>query len=468
MQKVFIRQSIQSPVAMYLQFSLTRLARFAGMDRAVLWTVVGKGWAALSGIASLFFIATYLSPEEQGFYFTFASILALQVFFELGLANVILNFTSHEKAKLRWTENGILTGNKVAKYRLSSLLRLSLLWYGIAAILIVLTVLPGGVYFFLISQPEHVRVSWLAPWVLVVLITAGNLLISPVSATLNGCGLVAEVAFLQLIRSVLGSSLLWVSLFFGAGLYSATIYQGTGFVTMLTCLLIQYRHLLLDIFKTHSKEVKINWWREVWPFQWKIAVSWLSGYFIFQLFNPVMFAFHGAKAAGQMGLSLRAINTIGSVALAWTNTKIPIFGKYIALNQYKKLDALFFKSLWQSSSIGILGQGLFLVSVLFLRHGNYGVADRILDVLPLIFLSMATIINGIVASEAYYLRAHKKEPFLWTSVAMGILISLTTIVLGKKFGAIGILTGYFCVNLIVGLGIGSWIFSRKRKEWHRT
>ncbi len=45
----------------------------------------------------------------------------------------------------------------------------------------------------------------------------------------------------------------------------------------------------------------ISWRREVWPFQWKIAVSWLCDYFIFQLFTPVLFAFRGPVEAGQDG-----------------------------------------------------------------------------------------------------------------------------------------------------------------------
>jgi hypothetical protein len=34
----------------------------------------------------------------------------------------------------------------------------------------------------------------------------------------------------------------------------------------------------------------IDWWKEVWPFQWRIAISYACGFFIFQLFNPVLFS----------------------------------------------------------------------------------------------------------------------------------------------------------------------------------
>ena len=55
--------------------------------------------------------------------------------------------------------------------------------------------------------------------------------------------------------------------------------------------------------------------------QWRIAVSWMCGYFIFQLFVPVLFAYRGPLEAGQMGISLSISNVLASVAISWVNTK---------------------------------------------------------------------------------------------------------------------------------------------------
>ena len=74
--------------------------------------------------------------------------------------------------------------------------------------------------------------------------------------------------------------------------------------------------------------------KEVWAFQWRIAVSWLCGYFIFQLYNPVLFAYHGAVTAGQMGMSLSLANALISVAISWVNTKAAPFGAMIAGREY--------------------------------------------------------------------------------------------------------------------------------------
>ncbi|WP_457836170.1 hypothetical protein, partial [Staphylococcus aureus] len=77
-------------------------------------------------------------------------------------------------------------------------------------------------------------------------------------------------------------------------------------------------------------------------------VSWMSGYLIFQLFNPLLFKTHGPIVAGQMGMSLQIIAAMNGAAMAWITTKAPTYGKLVATNQRNELDALFARGLLQS------------------------------------------------------------------------------------------------------------------------
>ena len=88
---------------------------------------------------------------------------------------------------------------------------------------------------------------------------------------------------------------------------------------------------------------RIRWNQEVWPFQWRIAVSWLSGYFLFWIFNPVLFAFRGPVEAGKMGMSLSLANAIQAIAVSWVSTKSAPFGTLIARKEYRRLDETFFR-----------------------------------------------------------------------------------------------------------------------------
>ncbi|HLH79467.1 MAG TPA: hypothetical protein VKV29_04200, partial [Chthonomonas sp.] len=105
------------------KYRLQKLWKALGIDRAIAYTAINRGWTLISGALSLLLISRFLTPVEQGYYFTFADILALQIFFELGLSTVLVPFASHEFAHLRWTDRGILEGDTTAKSRLASLLR---------------------------------------------------------------------------------------------------------------------------------------------------------------------------------------------------------------------------------------------------------------------------------------------------------------------------------------------------------
>lgn len=450
---------------MNVKFFTMRFLQFWGVDRAIAYTLIGRGWTVIAGPVSVILIARFLSPEEQGFYYTFASILALQVFFELGLSYVILHFASHEKAKLEWSAAGALEGDADAKSRLATLLRLALVWYGVAALLLIAIVLPAGLVFFSINQPPGASIVWRLPWTLIVLFSGFNLAVTPAMSVLEGCGLVAELAFMRIGQGILGSLLLWSVLFARGGLFATAVLAVFGFLWASGWLLLYKRAFFFDLLRS-KVSAQISWREELWPFQWKIALSWLSGYFIFQMFNPVMFAFHGAVAAGRMGMSLSITGAISAMATAWVVTKAAPFGGLIANREFRKLDKLFFTCLWQSTAVLVLGGVAFWSAAWYLSYINHPISKRILEPLPLALLIGATVLNHIVFAEALYLRSHKQEPFLWPSILGGCLCGSSTYFFGKHYGATGIMLGYFILTIIIGVGAGTWIFFQKRRLWH--
>lgn len=73
-----------------------------GIDGAIGYTVLSRIISASGGLVTLVFISLFLSTEEQGYYYTFGSIIAIQVFFELGLNSIITQYAAHEVAHLQW------------------------------------------------------------------------------------------------------------------------------------------------------------------------------------------------------------------------------------------------------------------------------------------------------------------------------------------------------------------------------
>jgi len=446
---------------------LRRLAHAVGLDRAIAYTVLARGWAGASGLITVALIARKLSPAEQGYYYTFGSLVALQIVFELGFSVVILQLATHEVAHLTIDAEDGISGPDAPHSRLASILRKSLKWYTIAAVLMACALVPIGWRFFA-SNPDPLHpVAWRFPWICVVLASSLTFQIDPIFSFLEGCGFVARVARTRLTQSITGGVLAWAALLLHHGLFApALLISGQAIAGIFW--IAGRRRLLLHLVRHPVGQHAIDWWTEVWPFQWRIAVSYASGFFIFQLFNPILFKYWGPATAGRMGMSLNLSNAIASIAIAWINTKAAPFGALIARREYASLDKLFFRSVWQSVSLAVLGALVVWTADVVLTYRNLPFAHRLLPPLPFGFLLISMILNQIVNSWALYLRAHKQEKFLGLSVAGAICLTLSTYFLGRHFGALGMTSGQLLIALTLGLGGGAYIFSKYRRLWHEA
>lgn len=445
---------------------IERFFAYVGADRSIVYTVVGRFWAFLSGVATLAFIVQFLSPVQQGYYYTFGSILGIQIFLDLGLSYVVMQFTSHEVAQLYLNADGTFDGDTRAKSRIASLLRYSMSWYSVVAILAILILIPAGFLVFT-SNPQGESVPWLIPWIwLVPVAIVGTLGLNPLLAIMEGCGFVADIALLRFSQALIGSLVLWFTLWHGYALLSIAFFETSKLIVGCSWLFWRYKRTLFDLVSTPINSTSFNWWKEVWPLQWKIALSAVSGYFVYQLFVPVLFASHQPVLAGQMGISLSVSMTILSVSMAWISTKAAPFGSLIAKREYAELDRVFFFSFQRSLILLVLNCLLFWGTIYYLNVIDHHVSQRFLSPLPLGLLLSAVVINHVVFAEAVYLRAHKQEPLLVTSILMGTSMMFTTYFLGRSYGVIGMMAGYFVVMLFFGLVASTWIFFRKRRLWH--
>ena len=67
---------------------------------AVRWSIAARIWGIIGSLVTIIFIYVYFTPDMQGYYYAFMSLIALQVFAELGFNAVILFHTRDAWAKL--------------------------------------------------------------------------------------------------------------------------------------------------------------------------------------------------------------------------------------------------------------------------------------------------------------------------------------------------------------------------------
>jgi hypothetical protein len=444
-----------------------KLPLHLGLDRAIAFTVLGRAVQGLGSVGSVLLIVHFLTAAEQGYYYALWSLVALQSVFELGFSFVILQMAAHEKAHLEIHSDGTITGSEASHFRLASLLRRAVRWYTSCALVMGAALLLGGTRFFSLHQAPGLPSIWLNPLRITVLACVITFSIGPVLSFLEGCGQVAQIARMRFFQSTVAVAMAWTALLTHHGLYApAMILTGQGFVA--SVLLYSRRSLLVPLLKMHVGGRGISWRREVWPFQWKIAVSWLCDYFIFQLFTPVLFAFRGPVEAGRMGLSLSIVTQLGAMMLAWMTTKAAPFGNLIAKKDTPQLDRLFFRTLRQSIILFVAGALLVLGGVLMAPHLTPRLSQRIEDWPIFLLLLLTALSSHIVQSEAIYLRAHKCEPFLIQSVLIALSTATSVVILARISGALGVSIAYFAVLGVAGVVSATTIFLIKRSQWARS
>jgi len=441
------------------------LRKLGPIDWAAVFLFLAQFWSGLSGLLTVAVVAARLGVDEQGYYYTFGSVLAMQVFVELGLATVLVQFASHEWSHLKLAADGTIVGQMSAISRLASLLKFAVKWYIVAGFLLSFALALCGGFVFSGTKSPSASVHWQMPWLVLCLVVGSALTLTPFFAILEGCGQIVSVSLFRLLQAFLGSIAILLCFWYGIGLYSVAVGAAVRLFVGLIFVLIAQRRFISTLLWHHVIE-KIAWKDSIWPFQWRIAVSWLSGYFIYSLFTPVMFMYHGAVVAGQMGMTLTLVGAIETLAYPWVLSKAPQFGALIATNRYVELDSLFRRRIVFALSVGI-AVGVAVISVRPIAGWlGWRVEGRLLGWMPLLVFVFQRMLIVSASAIAVYVRAHKRDPLMIPSVVSALLIGVLTFVLGKPYGPEGVAVGYLAVTVFWILPASCWVFARVRREWH--
>ncbi len=435
-----------------------------GLDSSVIFTILSKAIQGLGGVAMLLMVTRFLDKNEQGYYYTFGSILSLQIFFELGLMGIVTQFVAHEAAHLSWKNKLELTGDEYHLSRLTSIVRLSIQWFFLLGFIMLAALIVAG-YLFFNHYNAQLKVSWQSPWIVLSFATAFILLVDVIFAILEGLGKIQQIAKIRFLQQIVNLCCVTVFLFGGFKLLSSGMALLISTFSVSVILVLSGNISIIKKLWSASQNAKVDYKKEVIPYQFKIAFSYVSGYFIYQFLNPVLFATQGPVIAGKMGATMAVLNGILVISISFMSTKVALFSNYVAKKNYHLLNRTYNKSLFVSTFFCAFGLLIFMaiLAVADTYYPKFG--DRFLSFWPVLFLCLTQVTNIIGFSQGYYLRSFKQEPFFLISIIIGLLSGLSTYLCSKYFNVTGLTIGYFIINGVVGFIWGCIIYSNKKKEW---
>ena len=413
--------------------------------RATIYGMLSPAWQLVSGPVSLVLIIYCLTEELQGYFYTFHSLVGLKSFFELGLYLVIVNTASHEWSRLDLTEAGEITGDFNARSRLISLGRFIFKWYSTVGICFILIV--GVTGFYIMSGKAGTMSGWGSQWAAFVLIYGFILWGLPFNSLLEGCNQILTVNKFRFYQAVLGTTVMWIALLAGAGLWSIVYFAAVLLIRDLYLLLVQYKNFFKPFFRSPEGEV-ISWKNELLPMQWRLALSGVVNYFAYWLYTPVMFYFYGPVIAGRMGITWHIISTMQLLGMAWINTRVPACGMLVAQKKYAELDRFWLRTSVTSVMVVLISALSFYFFVNVINRLEITWSQRLLGTLPTAYLLTGSVLMQISQCMSCYFRAHKREPILVMSVTTSLLLGILVIILGKFHGPAGASAAYMLVMCI--------------------
>lgn len=330
------------------------------------------------------------------------------------------------------------------------------------ALLFVVVVTPLGAAFFNYHHTMHEpSFAWFAPWLTLVAATALSIAFLPFLSLVEGSGRVREVYVVRLLQGIGGSVGCWLVLILDGKLWSTVMVPAMGALVAATWLAVKQPSLLSAAIKPTTPYA--DWGKEVWPLQWRVGLSWLSGYLLTQIYTPVLFHYQGAIVAGQMGLSLTIANMLGLLAQSWIARHVPAMAKSAAMRDWREMDRLFNKDLMMSTLAYVGGALLLTVSLLWISRTSYSM--RVLPLLPFAGLLAVVLINHVIGCLAAQLRSYKQEPLVWVTVAGTILTAPLAFRAAAAYSAGGIVAAILAVQLTVTFPVSLWLWRLCNTAW---
>jgi hypothetical protein len=421
-----------------------------------------KLWQVFAGIVTIFLIGRYLRPVEQGYYYTFASLIAIQTFFELGLYLVISVNSSHEWAHLSLDSAGKIVGLADAKSRLVSLGRFMFKWYGVVACFYFLIAGSIGVYVLQINN--YRREEWLLQWLVYLVFSVVLFWITPFLYILEGCGQFVSVTKFRILQSVGNHFALWLALSLNLGLWSLALGSLFAVVAVGYYLIISNKSFFLVFYSKPAGEI-FDWQRDLFPMQWRLALQGVFTYLSFPIYPTLVFSLNGPEEAGKIGMTLQIVSAIQSFGAVQLSSQGPTLAILIAKSQ-----KMLFETEWKKVSCNAiitvaLLSALFLGSVIFANAIGWHFIGRIL---PANFCSMflcGAVFNLAAQSIALYLRSQKVERMTSVGVISGLLYGCLAVWVAPKWGVYGLAASYLGVSAAVVLPMSIYIFYKAKREF---
>ena len=410
-------------------------------DGTVISTFIVRMSGSIAGLLTTRQIVVCLSPAEQGYWYTFASILGITAFAELGAGQIIMRFVAYEFSRLSQPNH-----SDDARVRLRNLWRLALgFGFGVGAVTAIVAIPLGFIWMsWTTEQVPHWKMAWvLASLSALPMFTAGFL-----NSYWEGAQQIRSANARRALAQWLSLGCLYLGFYLGFRIeVFAWIRIVSSLVEVLAIFWIQAPHIRKHALWDQSRK-SLSWVREFWPLQSRYAMTFVTGILVNGLYSPLIFRFAGPDEAGKYGMTVTLIAVVSAYASTWIGARQSVMANLVGRGAWRELRSMRIGVMRDSLAVYALGS-IFTVALVLLRPAFLShYLDR---ALPLVDVILALLTAGIwlfVNINFSYVRSYGIEPFVrmaWTTAVLAVCIGIPVT---WYLGARGALLSSIFVNLV--------------------
>lgn len=384
-------------------------------------------------------VATKLSLHDQGVYYLLQSFVALAFFFDLGIGFVLANMAGIANAEGS-------TGSSDTVKPVAAVARFGMKWSLLAALLFAAIVGLAGIRPVL-NLPNANWASLLM-WGLLIVGTSCNLGLGALLSLFEGLGFVRQSSIVRFTQAFANGATFLIIVHFNHNPFSVGISAAISIIAAGLLFVRQFGDHIRSFARTKPADPLV-WTRDVLPFQWRVAISWLTGYFMFQAPTLALATFGSISDAGRFGMSMQIVLAILSVAQVYLTFCVPRWSAKASEKSGGGIFGDYLVSVAVTTAI-VFSAGLVLLAGIHFLAPPW-LASRVLPETSLVQMLLGT--GGFQAFMCgnFYFRAQLRESLWPVSVLGAATIIAGGICYRSEIEAMVATSLYMCIGILVGV-----------------
>lgn len=387
-------------------------------NEGVLTTVSNNLIKIVRGPILAAIIVVYLSPVEQGYWYTFQSLILFAIIGDFGISRMIIIIFPKYFIEIK-------KANKFSELK-AALINYSSNLFTFLFLYIFLIVI---IFLILLCSVKLIYNEWTSEyffaWTLCAASASLNLISTYVGSVLYSLDEVSIKNYYEQIFGIVFSICAAFFIIFDFGLFSLGISILIGFIISNLYILLKFGKLVKRLFFLSNIKIGINSIISTKKLQFKFFSSSLLSLYISSSLVPFVMKLFDPVIAGQLGLSIFIINSIVTFSLTYNYVEYPKIVHYINELKFKKVKSKCFELFKINNILYLIFSIVFILFLQFAPSNIEYYFDRFLsfDFLILILITQLILMNiGFVAN---IVRGFKVEPY-WK---LGIIQVFTTSIL---------------------------------------